>query len=449
MQALPPNFIESLHSHFPSSIVNTILEGISQPSSVSIRINPSKPIIPDPHWQAVPWHDRGFLLPERPIFALDPRFHAGAFYVQDSSSMILAEIVKKLELPSSPVFLDTCAAPGGKSGILLEHLNGEGFLVANEIDSKRQTVLQENLLKLGYTNYVTTSVDTNHFAASNVQFDLVLVDAPCSGEGMFRKDEFAVSQWSKNLVRQCAATQSKILEHACNCVAEEGYLVYATCTLNPDENEYHIRDIIKNHGFEPALPRLEWDEYLYPIEEDNRVIGYYLLPGKSTGEGLFISVMKRLDGNKQHSTASSSGIKAKKSALSLRSIEGLQAICNMNKLDGLIGIAIGEMVNLTTDHALLYQLGIPFRMIGMPGFTMKGKNLVPAHGLAMMECVETGISLNLEEGLAYLRRETLSLPAETKNGWQIVAFEDRHLGWLKVIEKRTNNYYPSWLKLRI
>lgn len=449
MQMLPPDFVASLSKHFPPEIVKTIIDGINQPASVSIRINPQKPIASEASWQAVPWHDRGYLIPERPKFALDPRFHAGAYYVQDSSSMILAAILKKLEIPTSSSMLDTCAAPGGKSGILLEHLNGDGFLVSNEIDSKRQSILQENLLKLGYANYITTSVDTQYFASSGARFDVVLIDAPCSGEGMFRKDEFAVNQWNKNLIKQCVLTQSNIIENASQCVAEGGYLIYATCTLNPDENESQIRNLLAKNEFELALPRFEWEEHLYPVEEGNNLLGYYLLPGRSTGEGLFISVLQRTAENPKKYNQRTAALKSKKTTLTKRSLEALETLCDADKIEGLIGVEFADTIHLTAEHEVLFNLDLPIRMIGMPGFVMKGKNFIPAHGLAMLECCSAKVQLTLEEALAYLRRETLSLPPEIVNGWTIVAFEGRHLGWLKVIDKRTNNYYPTWLKLRI
>lgn len=439
-------FEAQLTDHFGLEVAQRVIGAIQEEPSVSLRLNPMKPArIPDGSSQ-VPWHPHGYILPERPVFALDPMFHAGAYYVQDSSSMILSQIIKTLELPAHPLCLDACAAPGGKSTIILDTLQGQGFLLANEIDPKRQRILQENLMKWGHANYATTSVSIDRFH-DTARFDLILVDAPCSGEGMFRKDAFAQKQWNEKLVAQCAYTQRSILDDATPLLNEGGWLIYATCTMNPQENEAQIIRLLDSGDYELATPSLPFKEHVVTIDHQGRSLGHYLLPGISTGEGLFIAVLRKVSSTpslriKKRKKQSSNG------SANTVSLEELEAFGIRTAVDD-VGVAFGDAVHLVCQFELIRGLSTPLRMIGQPAFTKKGKNLIPEHGLAMLELAPATIALNHEEAIAYFRKEVLSLNAEIKHGWHVVSFEGRHLGWIKAMQGRTNNYYPGWLRLRM
>ena len=220
------------------------------PASVAVRRNPFKDGI-CPEGRQVPWCSHGRILPERPQFTLDPHFHAGAYYVQDSSSMFVGHafrhILKDLRVPSGRPFrvLDLCAAPGGKTTDLAASLReafGDAFiLVANEVMKARAGVLADNVALWGDPNVVVTSDDPSAFAGLPGFFDVIVADVPCSGEGMFRKDEEAQKQWSEDNVALCEARQRRIIADVWPSLARDGVLIYSTCTFNRYENDGNVR----------------------------------------------------------------------------------------------------------------------------------------------------------------------------------------------------------------
>jgi 16S rRNA C967 or C1407 C5-methylase (RsmB/RsmF family) len=291
---IPSAFIENLYDHFGNRIAEKTLSALGERSSISIRLNPLKPIERFKNHAQVPWTTNGFILNERPVFSLDPLYHAGSYYVQDSSSMILETILNKVNLDRNGLYLDACAAPGGKSTILLDYLDNEGFLIANEVDPKRNSILRENILKWGRLNVGVTSLPTKKFDELHCAFDLILIDAPCSGEGMFRKDAFAIEQWSQNLVESCALTQTNILGELTPTLKEGGVLIYSTCTTNKSENEFQLQALLETGQFDIIEIDLSaHSKHLIEAKSEGKTIGYYLLPGTSTGEGLFISALRK------------------------------------------------------------------------------------------------------------------------------------------------------------
>lgn len=238
-------------------------------------------------FSTVPWCDHSYVLPERPHFNKEPSFLTGEYYVQESSSMFLYHILQQLDLPNSPAVLDACAAPGGKSTILLDHLQGEGTLIANEVIRSRAKVLSENLVKWGYNNYIITNSDISKFSQVEL-FDLVLIDAPCSGEGLIRRDPNAMDHWSLEHVKHCAARQKRILNDTIDLIKPGGYLVYSTCTYNAQENEEQIQSLIQHHKF-------DYQYINYPTEWNilQNELGLRFFPHLIDGEGLFMAVLKK------------------------------------------------------------------------------------------------------------------------------------------------------------
>ena len=206
-------------------------ESLERPTQTSIRLNWKKPVDILFSKRPIPWVKDGYFLEERPSFTGDPTFHAGAYYVQEASSMFISHILESLKIPKG-VYLDMAAAPGGKSTLLSSYLGEEGLLVANEVIAARTQILKENVIKWGLGNTVVTHNDPEHFSPLDGFFDLVLVDAPCSGEGMFRKDPLARAEWSPENVLLCSARQKRIVDKAGELVKGGGYLLYATCTFN-------------------------------------------------------------------------------------------------------------------------------------------------------------------------------------------------------------------------
>ena len=439
---LPQAYLASLRDHFDAEVVDRVLAGLNATPSVSLRWNRRKMTSsPFDASERVPWCESGILLDERPNFALDPRFHAGGYYVQDSSSMILEAILKKIQAPKGGVYLDACAAPGGKSTILLDHMEGQGFLVANEVDPKRNSVLRENLLKWGHLNHGVTGLSTDKIRESSAQFDVIVVDAPCSGEGMFRKDDFAIDQWGESLVESCAATQRVIVDDLTANLRSGGYLIYSTCTMNPQENENQVIRLIQSGDVELALPDLtEWEDWLVPAKVESRIVGYYLLPGISTGEGLFISVLRKI-------TETETSGKSKTPPLDKWTNDFDEVWGSDWDTEKLSAWTWKDEIHAVANGNL--APGLFYKRLGLPFFQRKGKHLIPLHGMAMCEHSAPTLSLTKEDALRFLRKESISLRLETSKGWHLVSFEGVSLGWLKAIGHRTNNYYPSGFRLRI
>jgi 16S rRNA C967 or C1407 C5-methylase (RsmB/RsmF family) len=293
---LPADFIYSVRAQLGGE-TEPFLAALAQDAPVSIRLNPFKrqrnPLTFLHPAERVPWSGQGYYLDERPSFTFDPLFHAGCYYVQEASSMFIEHVVRKLV--SEPVTcLDLCAAPGGKSVGLLSALPAGSLLVSNEVVRQRATVLSETLIKFGHPNTVVTQNSAKDFAAFPGLFDLILVDAPCSGEGMFRKDEVAVQEWSPQNVKMCAARQKDILSDVWPALKPGGLLVYSTCTYNSEENEENARWTANQLGALFTRVAVDADWNITP-SRDGAAGGYHFYPHKIKGEGLFVTVLQKQD----------------------------------------------------------------------------------------------------------------------------------------------------------
>jgi 16S rRNA C967 or C1407 C5-methylase (RsmB/RsmF family) len=249
---LHPDFTTRIGGQL-GDVAGSFLDSLETEPPVSIRHHPLKPGRVFTDCEPVPWAEGGCYLEERPVFTLDPAFHAGAYYVQEASSMLLDHVVRSLCRSGSgqPVqtVLDACAAPGGKTTLLASALP-ESFVVANEVIRSRVPVLVENVTKWGTGNIAVTSAEVNRFAALPGFFDLIVADAPCSGEGLFRKQPGARSEWSPDNARHCSLRQRRILMDVWPSLRAGGWLIYSTCTYNPDENEENLRWLINETGAE-------------------------------------------------------------------------------------------------------------------------------------------------------------------------------------------------------
>ena len=277
---LPESFLKSLSSVLPEPEVNLFTDALRQDIPVSVRLNPNK--VSDLNFGArVPWCDLGFYLTERPKFIFDPDFHAGAYYVQEAGSMLLEQALKQhVNLSQSIKVLDLCASPGGKSTHVLSLISDESLLVSNEVIHSRIQALEQNLIRWGTSNFIITQNDPGAFSTFNDQFDVILVDAPCSGEGMFRKHAHAVSEWSEQNVIHCAARQNRILEDVWPALKEDGLLIYSTCTYNMQENENNLHNFMANHegvSLKLNLPQ-EWNVL---ESKHDQVFGYRMMPHRT------------------------------------------------------------------------------------------------------------------------------------------------------------------------
>ena len=407
--------------------------------SVSVRWNRGK-VAACAGSDAVPWCPDACYLPERPPFTFDPLLHAGAYYVQDASSMFLAQAVRQY-VTEPCVALDLCAAPGGKSTLLRALLPEGSLLVCNEPIPKRAQVLAENMTKWGHPATVVTQNYPADFASLRHTFDLVVADVPCSGEGMFRKDEEAVSEWSIANVGMCQERQRGILADVWPALKPGGLLVYSTCTFNRMENEDNVAWIASALGAEvlPISVSASWG-----------IVGtYHFLPGEVRGEGQFMALLR-----KKNTTASESQNYSKKSK-KLRQVKPQTTASIREWLGGDFEFVADTetCVALPRAHASLCAdiLG-PLHILvqGVQVATLKGRDWQPSHALAMSQAYVRGTfpeaALDYDTALSYLRREAICVDAPC--GYVLVTFRGLPLGFVKNLGSRANNLYPSEWRIR-
>lgn len=435
---IPSAFQEQMRSQMGDDF-DAFLSALERDPQVSVRFNRRK-------WDScpltdeVPWCDTGRYLSERPSFTLDPLFHAGCYYVQEASSMFVEQVFRQHLHVESPVVLDLCAAPGGKSTHLASLLDGCGWLVTNEVMKSRVGVLRENVTKWGAPNVTVTSNDPADFGKLNALFDMILVDAPCSGEGMFRKDEQAVSEWSPENVRFCAERQRRILADVFPALAEDGLLVFSTCTFNEEEDEKNARWIVEELGAEIL------DVEISPAWNVTATgAGYHFYPHKTRGEGFFLCALRK--------TTEETSFRRKRKQEAKNSLP-VQAKALIGWLtEPVVLQAKGDVVTaILSEYADLNALLVEnLRVLqsGVEVATLKGKDMIPSHDLALSwllnRSVFPTVELSWSDAVAYLHKDNIVLDASAPKGFVLLTYRDVPLGWVKNLGNRSNNLYvPEW-----
>lgn len=408
MIQLPKEFIHTTKALMGEERFERYLHSFEEETPVSIRLNPMK--LSEEKYQmedAVPWCRNAYYLAKRPNFTFDPLFHAGCYYVQEAASMFLDEVLKTLLRPlpemkgsnyaqeqilSTPlpsreglgVSLDLCAAPGGKSTLLRSALPADCVLYSNEPMQKRASILLENVTKWGYKNHHVTNLYPRDYRKSKMKFDLILCDVPCSGEGMFRKDEATIKEWSPQNVEKCWQLQREIVSDAWACLNNGGILIYSTCTFNTKENEENVRWILSEFDAEvvPIETKPEWNITGSLLQDFDEPV-YRFIPGITRSEGLFMCVLRK------------GGERSKRDDV-------------RGKMD--------RLRTMTSDF-----------------------NLQPS---------AVKVELSYSQALAYLRREALALPSGTPLGIVEVCFMGHPLGLMKNIGNRANNLYPKEWRIK-
>ena len=437
---LPQLFIEQIKTLFPDDYT-AFLDAVSLPPAVSIRLKKGVSTDID---DIVPWCKSGRYLSGRPQFTLDPLFHAGNYYVQEASSMFLLFALEKYA-SNDALVLDLCAAPGGKSTLISDFLNNDGFLISNEYVPQRANILAENILKWGNPNCAVTNASSQQFAKLKGVFDVVVVDAPCSGEGMFRKDDVAIDEWSFDNVHKCVDRQREILSNAWQCLAENGILIYSTCTFNDLENERNVEWLINEFDAE-YLPLNPDDSWGVTVTD----FGCRFLPHKVRGEGFFISVVRK---------------KSECPTLNIKSIKQLPLSCKnalewVNNPDRFKTIVANDVVyavdknyyplvtNMMSGNFKFLSFGVPVATV----ITGKSSSLIPHHALALSEELKRDafpiVNVDYKTALAFLRREAIVLQGVEK-GYVCVAFNNVPLGFVKNVGNRCNNLYPDYWRIRM
>ena len=425
------------------------------PAPSSIRCNPFKSGI-CPEGRPVTWNAYGRILPERPVFTLDPHFHAGAYYVQDSSSMFVGHAFRRLlESAGKPVgrpfrVLDLCAAPGGKTtdfAASLREVFGDGFiLVSNEVMKARAGVLADNVALWGDPNVVVTSDDPRAFAALPGFFDVIVADVPCSGEGMFRKDEEAQRQWSEDNVALCEARQRRITADVWPSLRQDGLFIYSTCTFNKYENDSNVQWIASELGAECLLE----DDLLHAGEGVIKTaLGYSLVPGHVEGEGQYCSALRKISEVEFRETRQKTARPSKTQTLPEGIMAGLLRVKAVVRLKGETVIAVPE--NISSDLALIEQ-ALHVISAGCAVGTLKGKVLVPDADLALSLMYDRTAfpeaEVDRDTALAYLHRDAITLPDAPK-GYVAVVYGGLPLGFVKNLGNRCNSLHPQSRRIRM
>lgn len=435
MIELPEKFIHNTKEHIGTQNAVILFNTLLNTSAVtSVRINPLKKAPAFENATAIDWCDTGKTLSVRPNFTHIPQLHGGAFYVQESSSMFVGELVRKFN-PNR--VLDLCAAPGGKSTHISSVISEDSILVSNEVIRQRASILAENIQKWGRGNTVVTSSDAVRFGKMTDYFDLIVVDAPCSGEGMFRKDPEARQQWSNDNVNLCADRSRRIVADVWNALQIGGTMIYSTCTFNKLENEDTVKWICDTFGAE-VLP------VEYPLGAMDTGFGAHFFPHMISGEGLYVVALQKTRASDVEFSAS----KNSKPPLVLASkadIPELQRWVGNNK-EFRIGGNSTWAYSLHLAHEIDYIMSfVSVIYSGIEMGSIYHGELKPAHALSLAsDCIFTQEShVDLAEAINFLKKGVLS-PSIYSDGISRVMHEGVGLGWAKGIAgKRVNSLYPS------
>jgi len=426
-------------------------ESLSQPAPVSIRLNPFKQkqdARSKTQDNEVSWCDDGLYLDERPAFIYDPLFHAGTYYVQEASSMFAGTVAKRLlQNITDPIVLDAAAAPGGKSTHLLSVLNRRGFLVTNEVIPQRNSILQENIWKWGVSNQAITQQQLHEFGNATEFFDLILLDAPCAGEGLFRRDPDACNEWSLSSVNGCAVRQRQLIADVLPTLKVGGYLIYSTCTYALEENDNNVARALQDFPVEGV-----------DIEVPDGVVktkhGYQFYPHRVKGEGFYISVLQKIGSIDNAST------KPFKPKNALQPAKALAETFGWNN-DGYNNYNLGDVTCAVPKHAepLLNQLSLfNLKSIGTPLYENVNNRAVPHPALALHcdfanhQATSTGsvqaVDLDEQTALQYLYGDSLTNQSDITQGYTVAQYQRQNLGWMKAATNRFNNLYPHPWRIR-
>ncbi len=439
MLNLPEAFIDLLP--IDRSEQTDFIEALNDSPPVSLRMNPLKARSIGAE-DRVSWSEHGVYLNERPRYTSDPAFHAGAYYPQEASSMFLEKLIKELGLDQSPITaLDLCAAPGGKSTLLRQILDQDSLLVANEVIQSRVKLLEENLTKWGQPGILVTNSDPKHLKGLGPTFDLIVVDAPCSGEGMFRKQPDSIYQWSLDSVKLCASRQRRILSDTWASLKPGGVLIYSTCTYNRFENEENIEWLINEQSALP-IDLSQIDCFGARQIEVEGINGFQFMPHLTKGEGFFIAAVQK-DGVEK-STKNGKN----KSRLEIHQVSGT------SEKYGAVSDHQGNSFLVNRNHtSSIEHVSSKLRttMLGFPiGRLIRDREIKWNHGAAMLSNLNLDIpriDLELVDALRFLQKQDIK-GLDALKGLTQVFFEGFSLGLGRVQQNRLISNYPTNWRIR-
>ena len=432
-----------------------LAEAMGEEPPVSVRLNPMKfrsdsMALPAEEDEPVEWCREGRYLKERPMFTLDPLLHAGAYYVQEAASMYITQVIRDHAPADRPLMvLDLCAAPGGKSTAMRSVLPEGSLLMTNEPMRPRANILMENIQKFGHPDVIVTNNYAIDYQRSRLQFDVILADVPCSGEGMFRKDEGAIREWSVANVKKCAALQREIITDIMPCLRDGGLLVYSTCTYNRQEDEENVDFICSEWQMEKLSER-------------------HFIPGETRSEGLYMAALRQTGSDASQQTTismlDSSATKKDKKQKRRGKASAEQAMKGAKEMSGWIKgnedfsiTTLGQrFVAVRKQWRNVYDTALEKLRVMHAGIELgepKGKDIIPSECLALStafnpEAFATA-ELDRDTAIAYLRREPIQLPPDTPRGFVAVGYQGLNLGFVKNLGNRTNNLFPQEWRIRM
>lgn len=446
MLHLPAQFIESV-SCCQGFDEEKFIAAHQTPSPTSIRINPFKKAdlgftLTDP----IPWNSKGFYLEIRPNFTHDILFQAGCYYVQEAGSMFIEHALRScVDFNKTLSVFDVCASPGGKSTLLNSLITKESLLVANEVVKQRSEVLAQNLGKWGTCNVVVTNNDPAAFSEMENVFDVILVDAPCSGSGLFRKQHDAVDEWSLDNVNLCSQRQKRILADIIGTLKPDGTFIYSTCSYSPSENEAIADWLVEEYGLQSISIPIDKTWGIVETRSDNHnAFGYRFYPDKTRSEGFFCAVFKKPGEPDNHNQV------RKNKYENFTALKPKEKEIFTNWIDV---VPEHEIIPFKDDYLLTNAAAIYFvnryshlylKKVGTTIGSVIKQDVVPHHDLAWsiyrsvsiqkIECTE-------EEALKFLKKELQTIAGN--KGWNLISYKGFGIGWIKNLGNRINNYLPN------
>jgi 16S rRNA C967 or C1407 C5-methylase (RsmB/RsmF family)/NOL1/NOP2/fmu family ribosome biogenesis protein len=451
MLELPLGFQKQMQEILCSEY-SDFLESFKTKPATTVRVNPNKLSILEnirgvKAQQNIEWCKYGYTLESRPEFVFDPLYHAGCYYPQESSSMFIAQYLLDLDKNKPLKVLDLCAAPGGKSTLLLSYLPKNSLLVSNEIDPLRARILKDNIIRFGSTNCVVTSNKVEDFVHFQDFFDLILVDAPCSGEGMMSKEDEAIRQWSPELIADCANIQKKITSEILNCLKVGGRMIYSTCTYNKEENEDVVKEVLNNKNAKLLSASFEDKNKIVQLVSDQN----HFFPHRAGGLGLYAVCIVKVENNEEleprherHKGRDPLYFKPFVPNQEFRLEEdSFDTVTRDSILYNIPKLWKTEIVSLL-NHLKVIKFGIELGQ-------WKGPDWFPSHELAL--CYEykdkiNKIELDYEKVIKFLKKEAIEFETTFENGWALATYQNQNLGWFKIIQGKPKNYLPTDWRIR-
>lgn len=446
---LPKSFLNRMKRQLGIDF-QLFFDSFSLAPNISVRLNPAKPTASFRDAESIPWNKYGKYLSSRPDFVFDPLIHAGAYYVQEPSSMLFGQAI---DFSKDLLVLDLCASPGGKSTLLLSELSPGSLLFSNEMLRKRAGILVENLVKWGNSNVVVTSNAPSDFNNFTGLFDVVVIDAPCSGEGMFRKDPETIREWKENKPFQCSVIQKNILDEAVGLVKNNGLLIYMTCTYSEEENEHIVNWFLNKNKQNAELTEMVIDPD-WGIMENHTENGkvYRCYPHHIRGEGMFIALF-RMKNNKQAffnrkylELLKSPGKYERELLNSFFSFKEDYQPFKFN--DSFIAVQEKFLFHIATALKKLNVLKAGTKLGNIP-YNKSG--LIPNHESALSPFISKSvprIELSYTQALAYLKKLPFDIDFQTDKQWFLATYEGISLGWIKKHETTYTNFYPREWAIR-